>query len=293
MPKSVFCALVGKPNMGKSTLLNRFLGVKLAIVSPKPQTTRNRIMGVLTSGEMQYVFLDTPGYHAPKSKLGTRMVKTVTDAAGDSDVAVFLTYPKPFLDEDEKRLLDNLSAAKIPVILCVNKSDTASSKTKLAECEAALKGLFPFSASFCVSAKNGDGCDALLSAVARYGADGEHFFPDDTLTDMPEKVIVAEIVREKLLEQLFEELPHGCGVSVERFSERTDGLIDIDAMIFCEKESHKGMIIGRGGQKIKAVGTAARVEIEDFLQCRVNLQCRVKVKEDWRNSEYMINYLGY
>ncbi len=292
--QTVFAAIVGKPNVGKSTLLNRMIGAKIAITSPRPQTTRNRIMGVVTHGEKQYVFLDTPGFHLPKTKLGEHMVKSVRDSVADIDCALFVTYPKETLDEIETQLLAELKTAGTPVILVMNKADTLSSKAKGEKFIEALCALYPFCGSVIVSALDGTGMQELTAELDKHASEGPHLFPDDTLTDIPEKVIVAELIREKLLLNLFDELPHGCAVSVERFKERMDKpLIDIDAEILCEKESHKGMIIGKKGAMLKKIGSEARADIEDFLDCRVNLKLWVKVREDWRNKESVIKTLGY
>ncbi len=292
--RTLFAAIVGKPNVGKSTLLNKLIGVKLAIISPKPQTTRNRIMGVLTKDELQLVFLDTPGFHLPKTKLGEHMIKSVRDSVSDIDCAVFVTYPKIEFDELECSLLDELFKSKTPVVLAVNKSDTLSSIEKGKEDLCALSKLYNFSGTALISAATGDGIDELLKILTAHSKEEPHMFPEDTLTDIPEKVIVGELIREKLLLNLREELPHGCAVSVESFKEReSKDLIDIEAEILCEKSSHKGMIIGKGGLMLKKVGTEARLDIEDFLDCRVNLKLWVKVREDWRNRESFINNLGY
>lgn len=290
---SVFVSIVGKPNMGKSTLLNRLIGAKVAIISPKPQTTRSRILGILTEGETQFVFSDTPGFHRPQTRLGEHMVKAVMDSADDADAALFLTYPKPYLDDEEKQLFESVAGRGAPVILVINKSDTAQSKKKVADCLAALSAEYPFSDSIAVSAVTGDGLSELKQLIKSYAAEGPHFFPDDALTDQPERVIVAELVREQLLKELRDELPHGCAVYTESFSERADGSVtDIDVTIMCEKDSHKGMIIGKGGSMLKKIATAARLSAEDFLGCHVNLKCFVKVKEGWRDSDSMIDLLG-
>lgn len=292
--RTLFAAIVGKPNVGKSTLLNKLVGAKLAIISPKPQTTRNRIMGVLTENELQYVFLDTPGFHLPKTKLGEHMIKSVRDSVADIDCAIFVTYPKNDFDELERSLLDELFKSKTPVILAVNKSDTLSNKEKGEENLNSLTKLFKFSDSVLISAATGDGTDRLMEILSSHSKEEPHMFPEDTLTDIPEKVIAGELIREKLLLNLREELPHGCAVSVESFKERENSdLIDIEAEILCEKSSHKGMIIGKGGLMLKKIGTEARLDIEDFLACRVNLKLWVKVREDWRNKESFINNLGY
>lgn len=294
MQKSVFSAIVGRPNVGKSTLLNRLVGVKIAITSPKPQTTRNRIMGVLTESETQYVFLDTPGFHAPKTKLGEHMVKSVRDSVTDIDCALFLIYPKDELDAEEQRLLSELKRTKTPVVLVMNKSDTLSSKKKGRALVGRLCAQYDFEGNALVSALTGNGMDDLRAQLDRYAQQGPHLFPDDTLTDLPEKTIVAELIREKLLFNLRDELPHGCAVAVESFKER-DGkdLIDIDAVILCEKESHKGMIIGKKGAMLKKIGSESRADIKAFLDCPVNLQLWVKVRADWRNKEQYIRDMGY
>lgn len=294
MSKSVFAAIVGRPNVGKSTLLNRLVGVKIAITSPKPQTTRNRIMGVLTEGDTQYVFIDTPGFHAPKTKLGEHMVRSVRESVTDIDCALLLIYPKDVLDDEEQRLLAELNRAKTPVILVMNKADTLSSKKKGRELIGRLCEQYDFAGSALVSALTGGGLDELKAQLDRFAQQGPHLFPDDTLTDLPEKVIVAELIREKLLFNLRDELPHGCAVAVDSFKERGDkDIIDIDAVILCEKDSHKGMIIGKKGAMLKKIGSEARADIEQFLDCAVNLQLWVKVRADWRNKENYIRDMGY
>lgn len=292
--RSVYSAIVGVPNVGKSTLLNRMVGAKIAITSPKPQTTRNRIMGVVTEGELQMVFLDTPGFHAPKTKLGEHMVKAVRDSVADIDCALFVTWAKESFDETERKLLGELKAGRVPTILVINKADTLKKPEKVPEAIEALSREFSFCAAVIASAVTGDGLDDLTAALDAQSTEGPHLFDDDTLTDVPEKVIVAELIREKLLLNLRDELPHGCAVSVERFKERPDGcLIDIDAEIVCEKESHKGMIIGKGGAMLKKIGTEARIDTEQFLDCRVNLKLWVKVRENWRDKEQYIRGMGY
>ncbi len=292
--RSVFAALVGLPNVGKSTLLNRLVGAKIAITSPKPQTTRSRIMGVVTEGELQAVFLDTPGFHAPKTKLGEHMVKAVRDSVAEIDCALFVTWAKESFDETEQKLLDELAAGGVPTLLVVNKADTLKRPEKGPEAVEALRRRFPFYDAVLVSAATGDGMERLTAALDARAQEGPHLFDSDTLTDLPEKVIVAEIIREKLLLNLRDELPHGCAVSVERFKERPDGgLLDIDAEIVCEKESHKGMIIGRGGAMLKKIGSEARADAEQFLACHVNLKLWVKVRENWRDKEMYLRNFGY
>ncbi len=291
--KTLFCAIIGKPNVGKSTLLNYLVGAKIAITTAKPQTTRNRIMGVITKGAVQYVYLDTPGFHVPRTKLGEHMVKSVEESVSEVDCALFVTWAKDSFDEDEKKLLSELSASHTPVILVINKVDALKDKNAAAKASEALCSQYRFASAVNVSALTGENIDALERAVGAFAKDGPHLYDEDTLTDIPEKAIVAELIREKLLCNLRDELPHGCAVSVERFKERDDRpLIDIDAEIICEKASHKGMIIGKGGSMLKTIGTQARADIEDFLDCSVNLKLWVKVREDWRNSELFIKNFG-
>ena len=291
--KNLFCSITGIPNMGKSTLLNRLIGFDLAIISPKAETTRSKITGVLTEDGIQYVFLDTPGYNKPRTKLDQHLVRTVRDTFSDSDCILFLTYPKDSFLEYEQKLLDEFRGKGIPVVLGINKCDTVS--VEIAEkCLNALMSLYGFADGCCFSALDGTGIDELKQKLAAFAVEGEHFFPDDTLTDIPEKYVVAEIVRERLLYNLRDELPHGCAVEVMRFREREDrDMVDIDVNIYCERDSHKGMIIGKGGSMLKKIGSEARKKVEDFLDCRVNLQCWVKVRNDWRNSEFDLKDLGF
>ena len=291
--KNLFCSITGMPNMGKSTLLNRLIGFDLAIISPKAETTRSRITGVLTEDGIQYMFLDTPGYNKPKTKLDRHLVKTVRDTFSDVDCALFLTYPKEHFLEYEKKLLDELSEKGLPVILGINKADTVSSEIAQ-RCLVSLMEQYGFADGCCFSALDGTGTDVLMEKLSAFAVEGPHYFPDDTLTDIPEKYVVSEIVRERLLFNLRDELPHGCAVEVMRFKEREDSdIVDIDVNIYCERDSHKGMIIGKGGSMLKKIGTEARKKAEDFLGCRVNLQCWVKVRNDWRNSEFDLKDLGF
>lgn len=293
MKKTAFIAIVGCPNVGKSSILNRMIGQKVAIVSSKPQTTRTKIVGVLTKGETQLVFTDTPGFHRPRSKLGEKMVKAVADSIGGVDACLFVVEPDGEIRNSEKQLIDKFKAEKMPVVLAINKIDTVPEKTRLMERIAYFSAMYNFEAVVPVSAKKNDGIDILIDQLSSLAFESEHFFPDDTLTDQPERVIVAEIIREKILRLLDKEIPHGVAVSVERMKERVDrDLIDIDAEIYCEKESHKGIIIGKGGSMLKKISTRARQDIERFFGCQVNLQCRVKVKEDWRNREGLIHNFG-
>lgn len=291
---SLFVALVGKPNVGKSSLMNALVGERIAIVTQKPQTTRTKITGILTREETQFVFLDTPGIHAPRTKLGERMVKAVTDTVADVDLAVMLFEPYGEPGDAEMDLIADIAAKNLPAIAVVNKIDTLKSPEDLQERFAFLEDLGVFRAAYGISAREHEGIEDLLDIMGSYAQPGPHFFPDDSLTDMPEKAIVAEIIREKLLLNLRDEIPHGTAVVIESFKEREDkNIIDIEAEIFCEKKSHKGMIIGKGGAMLKKVATEARLEIEDFLGVKVNLQCWVKVKDDWRDSDFLLNNFGF
>lgn len=291
--KTAFIAIVGRPNVGKSSILNRLLGQKVAIVSSRPQTTRTKIMGVLTEGDVQLVFTDTPGFHKPKTKLGEKMIQAVDDSIGGVDSCLFVTEAKGEIRPTELELLGKLKAEKIPVVLAINKIDMISDKQELMSRILELTKLLDFDAVVPVSARDGDGMDALKDELINLAEDSEFFFPEDTLTDQPERVLAAEMIREKLLHRLNEEIPHGIAVSIEKMREREDKpILDIDAIIYCERESHKGIIIGKKGAMLKEVSTNARHELERFFDCRVNLQCWVKVKEDWRNREGLIHNFG-
>lgn len=292
--KSLFAALVGRPNVGKSSLMNELVGEKVAIVTSKPQTTRTRITGILTRGAVQYVFLDTPGIHRPRTKLGERMKKTTADSVAEVDVAVMLFEPYGELTEAEQGLIEEIRAKKVPAIAAVNKTDTLKKQADLAARIQFLQqtGVFRKVVSICVAEHKG--CEELLKEIEPYAIESPHYFPDDAYTDMPEKELVAEILREKLLLNLRDEIPHGTAVTVERFKERAEkNIIDIDVNIYCEKKSHKGMIIGKGGQMLKKIASQARLECEEFLDARVNLQCWVKVKDDWRDNELTLYNLGF
>ena len=294
MTKSAFVAIVGKPNVGKSSLLNLLVGEKIAIISDKPQTTRTRITGALTEGEVQLVFIDTPGLHKPKNKLGDYMVKQVTDSVGDVDCAVFVTDPLGEITEAEERLIENLQELDLPAILVINKIDILQNKEDMVKKMVALSEKYPFEQVVPISVREKDGTDLLLKLIQDQAQEGPHFFPSDTLTDQPEKVIAAEIIREKVLRNMRDEIPHGTAVVIERMRERAGkDILDIDATILCEKASHKGMIIGKQGSMLKKIASQSRAEIEAFLDTRVNLQCWVKVREDWRNSEFSIRDLGF
>lgn len=292
--KTAFVAIVGRPNVGKSSLLNALIGEKVAIVSDKPQTTRTRITGVLTEGDAQFVFIDTPGLHKPRTKLSEYMVKQVGDSVADVDVAILVAEPEGEIREAERQLMDSFRAKKLPAILVLNKIDTLAAKEKMMGRIAAFSSAFDFAAIVPISALTGDGVSLVLDELRNFAEPSPFFFDEDTLTDQPERVIVAEIVREKLLRCLYDEIPHGVAVAVERMKERPDqDILDIEVQIYCERDSHKGMIIGKGGAMLKKIASSARVDIEQFMDCKVNLQCWVKVKEDWRNRENIIRSFGF
>ncbi len=291
--KTAFIAIVGRPNVGKSSILNRMLGQKIAIVSDKPQTTRTRIMGVLTKEGTQLVFTDTPGFHRPKTKLGEKMVKAVGDSISGVDACLFVVECTEDIKESEQELLEKFRREKMPVILAINKIDTLEDKSVIIPKIAAMTEEYDFEAIVPVSAAKNDGIAELEEELMKLAFPSEHFFPEDTLTDQPERVIASEIVREKMLRLLDKEIPHGVAVSIEKMRERSDtDLMDVEAIIYCEKESHKGIIIGKKGATLKRISTYARQDMEKFFGIRINLQCWVKVKADWRNREGLIHNFG-
>ena len=293
MPSSVFVALVGRPNVGKSSLTNYLVGEKVAIVTKKPQTTRSRITGVITKGPVQYVLMDTPGIHAARNKLDARMTQTAAASLKDVDVTMMLFEPAGEFTDAELTMVKALQKGG-PAIAVINKVDLLDSFAALEARKKQLEEFGCFDHIVTISAKDGTGCDELFAMLKAYGNEGPHYFDDDAFTDMPEKELVAELVREKALLFLREEVPHGIAVVVERFKERPDkDLIDIDVDIYCERKSHKGMIIGKGGQMLKKIASAARMDIEELLGVKVNLQCWVKVREDWRDNELQLNSLGF
>jgi GTP-binding protein Era len=293
MTKTAFIAIVGCPNVGKSSILNRLLGQKIAIVSEKPQTTRTKIMGVLTEGDTQLVFTDTPGFHRPKTKLGEKMVQAVSDSVAGVDACLFVVEPQGELRPAELELIDKFKKLKMPVILAINKVDTLPEKEVLMTRIAELSQVYDFESIVPVSAMRGINMDALLEELSKLAEESVFFFPEDTLTDQPERVIAAEMIREKLLRNLDREIPHGVAVSIEKMREREDSdIMDVEAVIYCEKESHKGIIIGKGGAMLKRVSTRAREDMEKFFMCKINLRCWVKVKEGWRNREGLIHNFG-
>ncbi len=293
MTKTAFIAIVGCPNVGKSSILNRLLGQKIAIVSDKPQTTRTKIMGVLTEGDTQLVFTDTPGFHRPKTKLGEKMIQAVSDSVAGVDACLFVVEPEGELRPAEKELIEKFKKLKMPVVLAINKVDTLPEKEVLMTRIAELSQVYDFEAIVPVSAMRGINMDALLGELNKLADESVFFFPEDTLTDQPERVLAAEMIREKLLRNLDREIPHGVAVSIEKMRERDDSdIMDVEAIIYCEKESHKGIIIGKGGAMLKKVSTRAREDMEKFFMCKINLRCWVKVKEGWRNREGLIHNFG-
>ena len=295
--KSAFVAIVGRPNVGKSSLLNRLLGEKIAIVSAKPQTTRSKIMGVMNAGEngeTQLVFTDTPGMHKPKNKLGDYMVKTIVDSIGDVDMCLMVVEEGGKLYEAEQELIERFKKLEMPVVLAINKIDRLTDKKKLLERISQLSELYDFAAVIPISAQDGDGIEQLVNTLCDMAEEGPHFFDEDTLTDQPERVIAAEIIREKMLRLLSDEVPHGTAVEIEKMREREDGgIMDIEATIYCEKESHKGIIIGKGGAMLKKIGSFARADLEKFLDIKINLKLWVKVTPDWRNKAGGLKRFGY
>ncbi len=293
---SAFAALVGRPNVGKSSLLNAMVGRKVAIVSDKPQTTRTRIMGVLTEDKTQLVFLDTPGNHKPRTRLGDYMVRSIGEAVSGVDVGVLVTEPRAAIREEEQSLLDQFAKQQLPTVLVINKIDTLDDKGKLLEVIAAWKERAPFAAILPVSALTGDGLDELKMVLRGFAVESPHFFPDDATSDQTEQALAAEVIREKMLLLLRQEIPHGIAVAIERMADReTDKgtIVDIDAYIYCERDSHKGMVIGKKGAMLKQIASTARMDLEELFAAKVNLQCWVKVKEDWRNRQGFLTGLGY
>lgn len=300
--RTAFVTIIGRPNVGKSSLMNRILGQKVAIVSDKPQTTRTRIMGVYTRGDDQLVFIDTPGFHKPRNMLDKSMNKAVGDGMSDVDAAVLVVEAAPKfslengLPPAEAELIKELKRRKLPAVLVINKIDLLDKKEKLLSLIALYTGEFDFSAVVPLSAKTGDGTDILPDELKKFSKLSPHFFPDGEVTDQPEKVMVAEMIREKLLRLLDKEVPHGIAVDLEKFIERDtaegEPIIEVEATVICEKESHKGIIIGKGGSMLKKVGTLARRDIEDFFGIRASVKLWVKVKEDWRNRQGLIHTFG-
>lgn len=292
--RSAFISIVGRTNAGKSSLLNLLLGEKLSIVSEKPQTTRTRITGVLTDGKDQFVFIDTPGLHKPKTKLSGHMIKAAKSSIGDVDVVIMVADASVGFKEIEHDLIKSIKEADMPCVLLINKIDLLKSKENIMKLLAQAGELYDFDEIIPVSVKENDGIDDVRAAISRYAEEAPHFFPDELLTDQPEKVLVAEIIREKMLRLLDKEVPHGIAVCIENLSHRENkDIIDIEANIYCERDSHKGIIIGKGGAMLKKIGMLAREDLEDFFGEKVNLKCWVKVKQDWRNKEGSIQNFGF
>lgn len=283
---SVFAAVIGVPNVGKSTLMNRLVGAKISISSPRPQTTRKRITGVITVDNTQYIFYDTPGFLSGGNLLSQKLADTVLDTFADTDCILFITVPKSELTDIEKQLLDAVRSSKKPIVLVINKSDTVSHE----EADSVKKSLFDesvFASCVMTSASSGFGCDELLDVISSYGHDG-YFYDEDTLTDSTEREIAADLIREQLLYKLRDEVPHGCAVTIENWKERPDGVVDIDAEIYCARDSHKGIIIGNKGSMLKNIGISSRIEIEKMIEMPVNLKLWVKVCPDWQNKDYYV-----
>ena len=292
MTKNAMITIAGRPNVGKSTLTNALVGEKVAIVSNKPQTTRGRITGVMSRGETQFVFMDTPGFHRARTRLGEYMDKVVRESVGDVDAVVLVVEPIPSVGKQEEELIRQIKNSGVPAILAVNKIDTVE-KPELLAVIAAYAAAHGFAAIVPISAKRGEGLEILMDELEKFAEDGPHLFPDDVFTDQPEKQLCAEIIREKLLWCLEREVPHGTAVVVTRFEEREDGVVEIDATIYCEKASHKGIIIGRHGDMLKKIGEMARKDMEALLDTKVYLQTWVKVKENWRDSMSLLRNFGF
>ena len=290
--KTAMITIAGRPNVGKSTLTNYLVGEKIAIVSNKPQTTRNRICGIVTKEDTQFVFVDTPGFHKPRTKLGDYMVNVTRESIADVDMTILLVEPIASIGPQEDALIAQLKSSKCPVVLAINKIDTVE-KDSLLEVIAVYSQAADFSAIIPISAKNGDGIDALLNECSKYAVESPFLFPEDITTDQPERQVMAEIIREKLLWMLEREVPHGTAVEITKFSERDNGIIDIDATIFCEKASHKGIIIGKKGEMLKKISSMARNDCERFMGTKVYLTTWVKVKENWRDSDFLLRNFGY
>ena len=290
--KTAMITIAGRPNVGKSTLTNYLVGEKIAIVSNKPQTTRNRICGIVTRGNLQFVFMDTPGYHKARTKLGDYMVNTVRESISDVDATILVVEPIAGIGVQEEALIERIRASRCPAILAINKIDTVE-KDKLLEVIAVYSAAGVFDAIIPISAKTGDGVEELLKECEKYAQEGPFLFPDDVTTDQPERQVMAEIIREKLLWCLDKEIPHGTAVEITTFSERDNGIIDLDATIYCEKASHKGIIIGKHGDMLKKISSLARTDCEKFMGTKVYLTTWVKVKENWRDSDFLVRNFGY
>ena len=290
--KTAMITICGRPNVGKSTLTNALVGEKIAIVSNKPQTTRNRISAVVNRGDTQFVLMDTPGFHKPRTRLGDYMVKVVRESVADVDAVVLVVEPIASPGPQEEALIERIRQSGAPAVLCINKIDTVEKQDLLAVI-AAYSAAHEFAAIIPISARTGDGLEMLMDELEKFAEPGPQLFPDDMISDMPEKQICAELVREKLLLCLDKEIPHGTAVEVTKFTERENGIIDMDVTIYCEKDSHKGIIIGKRGAMLKKIGKMARTDIEAFMGTKVFLQTWVKVKENWRDSNAQLRNFGF
>ncbi len=290
--KTAMITIAGRPNVGKSTLTNFLVGEKIAIVSNKPQTTRNRICGIVTKGDTQFVFVDTPGYHKSRTKLGDYMVNVAKDSIADVDLTILVVEPIASIGLQEEGLLEKIKGSHCPAVLAINKIDTVE-KEALLEVIALYSQAAEFDAIIPISAKTGDGVEALLAECKKYAVESPFLFEEDATTDQPERQVMAEIIREKILWNLDREIPHGTAVEITKFSERDNGIIDIDATIYCEKASHKGIIIGKQGAMLKKISTMARNDCEKFMGTKVYLTTWVKVKENWRDSDFLVRNFGY
>lgn len=295
--RSAFVALVGRPNVGKSSLLNRLVGRKIAIVSDKPQTTRNRIMGVVTRDALQLVFLDTPGAHRPRTRLGDFMVRSIGEAVSGVDAGVLVVTPDAKVSDADRELLAQFRRQKLPVVLVINKIDLLEDKLPLLACIDMWRSEYDFTSILPLSALTGEGSDELVNELSAFAFESPHFFPDDAVSDQPEQVLASELVREQMLLLLQKEIPHGIAVVVEKLeegvTEKGHDILDIDVTIYCERDSHKGIVIGKRGAMLKEIASRARGEMEALFGVQVNLQCWVKVKEDWRNRQGLLGTFGY
>lgn len=291
--KSGFVSIIGRPNVGKSTLMNRLIGEKIAIMSNKPQTTRNRIQTILTTDEFQTIFIDTPGIHTPKNKLGEYMVKAATTTLNEVDVIFYLVEAEPQIGKLDQEIIERLKSISTPVFLCINKIDSVSKEQVLKTIET-YQGVYQFAEVIPLSAYEGTNIEALLDCIPKYLLEGPQFFPEDMITDQPERQLVAEIIREKSLHLLSQEIPHGIAVEIDRMTKREESeIVDIDATIVCERDSHKRIIIGKQGQMIKEIGSKARYDIERLLGSKIYLNLWVKIKKNWRDSDFLLKNYGF
>ena len=294
--KTIMVTICGRPNVGKSTITNALVGEKIAIVSDKPQTTRNRITAIVNRGDTQFILMDTPGFHKPRTRLGDYMVNVVRESVADVDAIVMMVEPTEQIGRQEEELIKRLKGSRVPVILAINKIDTLTDKTQLLTYIDAWKQQADFAAIVPVSAVTGDGLEELLTELKKFTFPSPHFFPADATSDQTEQALAAEVIREKMLLLLRQEIPHGIAVDIERMGERETEkgtILDVEAYIYCERDSHKGMVIGKKGAMLKEIASQARTELEELFGTKVNLQCWVKVKEDWRNRQGFLNGLGY